>query len=208
MIHALLLITFCSLRCIFIEEHTSHLRTRYLSPFVDKILYTDHHKIMAELRHLRTPWDVDRHIVLEADKVVMVRFSKFETSPSTSGLPQEHAKLLEQHHLSTQYMDDIITSVATRVRKYAVVYAVDLADVNEFNTMYELGGDEEPFSLMFFFRGQHIRVDVGTGNHNKINFVIEEEDLIPIFDSVYRSGRQGKTVCSSEKKFAYAAIKR
>jgi U5 snRNP protein, DIM1 family len=163
---------------------------------------------MAELRHLRTPWDVDRHIVLEADKVVMVRFSKFESSPNTSGLPHEHAKLMEQHHLSTQYMDDIITSVATRVRKYAVVYAVDLADVSDFNTMYELGGDEEPFALMFFFRGQHIRVDVGTGNHNKINFVIEEDDLIPIVDSVYRSGRQGKTVCSSEKKFANAAIKR
>jgi U5 snRNP protein, DIM1 family len=163
---------------------------------------------MAELVHLRSAWDVDRFIVLESEKVVIVRFSKFEAGPSTSGLPQEHAKLLEQHHLATQYVDDILTSVAARVRKYAVVYAVDLSDVNEFNTLYELGGDEEPFALMFFFRGHHIRVDVGTGNHNKINFVMEEDDLIPIVDTVYRSGRQGKSICSSEKKFPHAAIKR
>lgn len=163
---------------------------------------------MADLKHLRSAWDVDRFIVLEADRIVLVRFSRFEGPPAVHGLPPEQARLLQQHHLATQYMDEILTSTALRTRKYAVVYAVDLNDVSEFNTLYELGGDEDPFALMLFFRGQHIRVDVGTGNHNKINFVIEEEDLIPIIDSAYRAGRQGKGICSSEKKFSHASVRR
>lgn len=164
---------------------------------------------MSDLKHLRTAWDVDRNIVLESERLVVVRFSQNESrraGGSTSDNSQQ--QVFEQHYTATAYVDDILTSVAVRTRKYAVVYAVDcLHDVTEFNTMYELDGDD-PFAIMFFFRGKHIRVDVGTGNHNKINFVVEEDDLIPILDAAYRAGRQGKEICSSEKKFSYANVVR
>lgn len=163
---------------------------------------------MAELRHLNTAWDVDRHIVLESERVVLIRFSKFESPPTSSSTTTTNSAVHEEHHISTQLMDEMLVSVAVRTRKFCAVFAVDTQEVREFDAMYELAGDEDPFAIMFFYRGQHIRVDVGTGNYNKINFVMEEEDLIPIIESVYRAGVSNKKICSSEKKFSFAAVKR
>ena len=158
---------------------------------------------MAELKHLQSAWDVDRFIVLEQEKLVLMRFSKFEC------ISQDEAKrdrIAHQHYLATLQMDDVLVSIAPKVRKFCVIYAVDTNTVPEFNTMYELGHDSDPFAVMLFFRNRHIRVDVGSGNNNKINFPMESDDLIAIIELAYTAGMRNKSIVFSAKQFAFEGI--
>ena len=158
---------------------------------------------MTELKHLSTPWDVDRHIVLEAERLVLVRFSGFEFGPQDPKDPQH------PNYLSCLRMDDVLSQIAPRVCKFCVVYAVDTSSVTEFNGMYELGPDiGDPFAVMFFFRGRHIKVDVGTGNNYKINFVVDDEDLIEVVKEVFVEAKRGRNICLASRKFPHASIQR
>ncbi|ESL10237.1 spliceosomal U5 snRNP-specific protein [Trypanosoma rangeli SC58] len=165
---------------------------------------------MADLQHLHSAWDVDRHIVLEGEKLVLVRFSHYESPPQQQPAAGDdpNGGGLMPHFIATRRMDEVLAALAPKVRKYCVMYAVSTTEVPEFNMMYELGHDREPFALMLFFRNTHIRVDVGTGNNNKINFFMEAEDLLPIIDAAYRAGKSGRVTTSSEKKFTTAAVRR
>lgn len=115
-----------------------------------------------------------------------------------------------EHYLATQKMDALLTALAPKVRKYCTIYAVDTNEVPHFNQLYELGHDRDPFAVMFFYRNTHIRVDVGTGNNNKVNFFAFEdvEDFLPIVDAAFRAGKLGKHMASSDKKFTTVALRR
>ncbi|CCW63764.1 unnamed protein product [Phytomonas sp. EM1] len=217
---------------------------------------------MAELKHLYTAWDVDRHIVLDsADKLVLIRFSSYENPPdealnasmavlssrikgektdrkdaddqfkrqkhridgsgdNTQGMaglentmiktPQASSGVAGmEHYLFTHQIDALLVEISPKVRKYCTIYAVDTNQVPEFNQMYELGHDRDPFAVMFFFRNTHIRVDVGTGNHNKINFFAFEDadEFISIIDAAYRAGKLGKNMTSSDKKYSTVSLR-
>ncbi|KAL1184042.1 hypothetical protein V6Z11_A01G016100 [Gossypium hirsutum] len=56
-------------------------------------------------------------------------------------------------------MDEVLASVAEKVKNFAVIYVVDITEVPDFNTMYEL---YDPSTVMFFFRNKHIMIDLGT----------------------------------------------
>lgn len=61
---------------------------------------------------------------------------------------------------------------------------MDITEVPGFNKMYEL---YDPCTVMFFFRNKHIMIDLGTGNNNKINWAMEDEqELIDIVEVTNR----------------------
>ena len=64
-------------------------------------------------------------------------------------------------------MDELLYKVAEPMKNWAVIYLVDINEVPDFNTMYEL---YDPVSVMFFYRNKHMQIDFGTGNNNKLNF--------------------------------------
>jgi DIM1 family U5 snRNP protein len=71
-----------------------------------------------------------------------------------------------------------MVKAASKLRNYVVMYCVDITKVPDFNTMYEL---YDPMTLMFFYRNKHMMIDLGTGNNNKINWVLKEkQELIDI----------------------------
>ena len=92
------------------------------------------------LPHLNSGWEVDQAIVTEEDRVVVIRFGK-----------DDEATCMVQ--------DEILASIAEKVRNFAVIYIVDFEQVPDFNNMYEL---YEP-CVMCFFRNKHIMIDHGTG---------------------------------------------
>ncbi|KAI3992802.1 hypothetical protein MKX01_042361 [Papaver californicum] len=69
-------------------------------------------------------------------------------------------------------MDEVLSSVAETIKNFAVIYLVDITEVPDFNTMYEL---YDPSTVMFFFRNKHIMIDLGTGNSNKINWALKDK---------------------------------
>ena len=70
----------------------------------------------------------------------------------------------------------------------------------DFNKMYEL---YDPCTVMFFFRNKHIMIDLGTGNNNKINWVMEDkQEMIDIIETVYRGARKGRGLVVSPKDYS------
>lgn len=97
-------------------------------------------------------------------------------------------------------MDEVLFRISEDVRNFAVIYLVDITEVPDFNTMYEL---YDPCTVMFFFRNRHIMVDLGTGNNNKINFVInDQQEVIDIVEVVYRGARKGRGLVISPKDYS------
>ncbi|CCE61319.1 hypothetical protein TPHA_0A02370 [Tetrapisispora phaffii CBS 4417] len=123
------------------------------------------------LPHLHTGWHVDQAIVTEKERLVIVRFGK-DTDKEC------------------MLMDEILYSIAEKVRNFAVIYLCDTTEVPDFNEMYEL---DDPMTLMFFYKNKHMMCDFGTGNNNKMNFNIDDEqELIDIIEVIFRGARKNK----------------
>ena len=97
-------------------------------------------------------------------------------------------------------MDEILYRIAERIKNFAVIYVVDVTEVPDFNKMYEL---YDPCTTMFFYRNKHIMIDLGTGNNNKINWPLQDEqEMIDIVETVYRGARKGRGLVVSPKDYS------
>ncbi|CCG82418.1 U4/U6 X U5 tri-snRNP complex subunit Dim15 / FY16936)) [Taphrina deformans PYCC 5710] len=133
------------------------------------------------LPHLRTGWHVDQAILSEEERIVVLRFGR-----------DRDEECMRQ--------DEVLYKIADRVRNFAVIYLVDLDEVNDFNKMYEL---YDRNTIMFFYRNKHMMVDLGTGNNNKINWVLDEkQELIDIIETVYKGARKGRGLVISPKDYS------
>lgn len=133
------------------------------------------------LPHLKSGWDVDQAILNEEERVVVIRFG-------------------HDWDKTCMLMDEILFAIAEDVSKFAVIYLVDNTKIPDFNTMYEL---YDPCTIMFFYRNKHIMVDLGTGNNNKINFLMnEKQELIDIIECVYRGAKKGRGLVISPKDYS------
>ena len=97
-------------------------------------------------------------------------------------------------------MDEALSKIADAVKAFAVVYLVDLAQVPDFNDMYELYN--HPLHLLFFYRNRHIQVDLGTGDNNKVTWTMSGQELIDILEVVYRGASKGRGLVVSPKDYS------
>ncbi|KAG1460668.1 hypothetical protein G6F46_005402 [Rhizopus delemar] len=133
------------------------------------------------LPHLTNGWQVDQAILSEEDRVVVIRFGH-DWDPTC------------------MQMDEILYSIAEKVKNFAVIYLVDITEVPDFNKMYEL---YDPCTTMFFFRNKHIMIDLGTGNNNKINWALDDkQEMIDLIEIVYRGARKGRGLVVSLKDYS------
>ncbi|KAK9842120.1 hypothetical protein WJX84_012157 [Apatococcus fuscideae] len=133
------------------------------------------------LPHLHTGFSVDQAILSEEDRVVVMRFG---------------------HDFDQQcmQMDEILAGAADQIKNFAVVYLVDLSEVPDFNTMYEL---YDPCTTIALCLPQHIMIDLGTGNNNKINWAMNnKQEFIDIVETVYRGARKGRGLVVSPKDYS------
>ncbi|KAI4565016.1 hypothetical protein MJG53_016028 [Ovis ammon polii x Ovis aries] len=138
-------------------------------------------KMSYMLPHLHNGWQVDQAILSEEDRVVVIRFGH-DWDPTC------------------MKMDEVLYSIAEKVKNFAVIYLVDITEVPDFNKMYEL---YDPCTVMFFFRNKHIMIDLGTGNNNKINWAMEDkQEMIDIIETVYRGARKGRGLVVSPKDYS------
>jgi DIM1 family U5 snRNP protein len=82
------------------------------------------------LPHLHSGWEVDQAILNEEDRVVVIRFGRDEDP-------------------TCMVQDEILMNIAEKVKNFAVIYVVDIVQVSDFNSMYELYDD---CTTMFFYR--------------------------------------------------------
>ncbi|KAE8706228.1 Thioredoxin-like protein 4A [Hibiscus syriacus] len=89
---------------------------------------------------------------------------------------------------------------ASRNQIRGIIRYVDITEVPDFNTMYEL---YDPSTVMFFFRNKHIMIDLGTGNNNKINWALKDkQEFIDIVETVYRGARKGRGLVIAPKDYS------
>ncbi|ACO68790.1 mitosis protein DIM1/U5snRNP-specific component [Micromonas commoda] len=133
------------------------------------------------LPHLRSGWAVDQAILTEEERLVVLRFGRDADDTCMS-------------------MDETLSSVADKVKNFAVIYCVDIEEVPDFNAMYEL---YDPCTVMFFFRNKHIMIDLGTGNNNKINWAMDDkQEFVDIVEVVYAGARKGRGLVVSPKDYS------
>lgn len=133
------------------------------------------------LPHLHSGWEVDQAIVNAEDRVVVVRFGRDQDA-------------------TCMVQDEVLASIAEKVKNFAVLYLVDIDQVPDFIGMYELYDD---CTTMFFYRNKHIMVDLGTGDNNKINWAVtNKQELIDIIEIVYRGARKGRGLVISPKDYS------
>lgn len=133
------------------------------------------------LNHLHSAWDVDRTIILEEEKIVIIRFGS-DDNPSCVK------------------MDKILYKAEYEISLFASIYLVDVKEVPEFNTLYEL---YDPCSVIFFYRNKRIQVDFGTGDNNKLNFPLDDvQEFIDIVEVVYEGASKGKGLVVSPKDYS------
>ncbi|KAH0678424.1 hypothetical protein KY284_019509 [Solanum tuberosum] len=103
-------------------------------------------------------------------------------------------------YLSGLQMDEVLSSVAETIKNFAVIYLVDITEVLDFNTMYEL---YDPSTIMFFFRNKHIMIDLGSGNNNKINWALKDkQEFVDIVETVYRGAKKGRGLVIAPKDYS------
>ncbi|BGO90428.1 hypothetical protein NBRC10512_004087 [Rhodotorula toruloides] len=133
------------------------------------------------LPKLESGWHVDQAILAEESRVVVIRFG---------------------HDWDPECMvhDETLFKIAEKVKNMAVIYTVDITQVPDFNKMYEL---YDACTTMFFYRNKHIMIDLGTGNNNKINWgVADQQELIDIIETVYRGASKGRGLVVSPRDYS------
>ena len=102
--------------------------------------------------------------------------------------------------LECRMMDEALLKICDDIENIACVFIVDIQQVPDFNTMYEL---YDPVTVMFFYRNKHMMVDLGTGNNNKIDWPLtDKQELLDIIEVVYKGARQGKGLVVSPKDYS------
>ena len=101
---------------------------------------------------------------------------------------------------TSTHMLTALLGIADKVKNFAVVYLCDIDQVPDFNKMYEL---YDPVTVMFFFRNKHMMCDFGTGNNNKMNWVLEDkQELIDIIETIYKGAKKGRGLVVSPKDYS------
>jgi len=148
------------------------------------------------LPHLTTGWHVDQSILTEEERLVVIRFGR-DWDPDCKYKHLLGSIMLHAHGVLGMRQDEVLYRIADRVKNFAVIYVCDLDQVPDFKQMYEL---YDPMTLMFFFRNKHMMCDFGTGNNNKLNWVLEDkQELIDILETIYRGAKKGRGLVVSPK---------
>ncbi|XP_023239654.1 thioredoxin-like protein 4B [Centruroides sculpturatus] len=128
------------------------------------------------LPELKTKQDVDEAIKKTEDKVLALRFGRKNES-------------------SCLRLDDILAKTSPLLSKMADIYIVEVEDVPVYTHYFDITLIP---ATVFFFNGQHIKVDYGTQDHTKfIGCFQEKQDFIDLIEVIYRGAMQGKLMINS-----------
>ncbi|KAF6138211.1 hypothetical protein GIB67_011051 [Kingdonia uniflora] len=134
-----------------------------------------------DLHHLHTSSHVDQAILKEEERVVVIRFG-------------------QDGDTTCIHTYQVLASVAEKLKNFVVIYLTDINKLAAFNVMYEL---YDALTLMYFYRNKHIMVDFGTGNNNKIDWVLnDKQEFIDIVETVCSGAKKGWGLAISPKDYS------
>ncbi|XP_020604052.1 thioredoxin-like protein 4B isoform X1 [Orbicella faveolata] len=128
------------------------------------------------LSKLSTKKEVDNAIKTCEDKVLVLRFGR-ETDTVC------------------QQLDDILAKTSHDVSRMADIYIVDVDTVPVYTRYFDISLIP---ATVFFFNGQHMKVDYGTPDHTKfIGSFKTKQDFIDVVEVILRGALRGKLIVTS-----------
>ncbi|CAE8662491.1 unnamed protein product, partial [Polarella glacialis] len=121
------------------------------------------------LQHLHSPWAVEKAITGDDSRVLLLRFG-------------------HDYDPECKLMDDVLLSVRDTIKARCEIFLIDISEVPDFAQQYEL---YDPCTLMFFYRGRHVQLELGLGECYKITWPIGgQKDLVAVVEAVHRGAQQ------------------
>ncbi|XP_076469161.1 thioredoxin-like protein 4B [Babylonia areolata] len=128
------------------------------------------------LPKLTSKGEVDKAIKSTEDIVLILRFGR-------------------EHDTTCLQLDDILAKSAEELAKMASVYCVDVDSVPIYTQYFDISLIP---ATIFFFNGQHIKVDWGTPDHTKfIGSFKRKQDFIDVVEVIFRGAMKGKVMVTS-----------
>lgn len=128
------------------------------------------------LPKLETKKEVDQAIKTVEDKVLVLRFGR-----DTDTVCMQ--------------LDEIISKTSAHLSNMSTIYLVDVDKVPVYTDYFDVSLIP---STVFFFNGQHMKVDYGTQDHTKfIGTFKEKQDFIDLVEVIYRGAMRGKLMVTS-----------
>ncbi|XP_071960707.1 thioredoxin-like protein 4B [Antedon mediterranea] len=128
------------------------------------------------LKKLTTKAEIDNAIKTTEDLVLVMRFGR-----------DEDATCLQ--------LDNILAKSNDELAKMAAIYIVDVDTVDMYKRYFDITLIP---ATIFFFNGEHIKVDYGTQDHTKfIGSFKTKQDFIDLVEVIYRGAMKGKVMVTS-----------
>ncbi|XP_040192547.1 thioredoxin-like protein 4B [Rana temporaria] len=128
------------------------------------------------LPKLTTKKDVDQAIKTTAEVVLVLRFGR------------------DEDFVCLQ-LDDILSKTSHDLSKMATIYLVDVDKVPVYRHYFDISYIP---STVFFFNGQHMKVDYGSPDHTKfVGSFKTKQDFIDLIEVIYRGAMRGKLIVRS-----------
>ncbi|ADM11120.1 Dim1-like protein [Encephalitozoon intestinalis ATCC 50506] len=96
------------------------------------------------------------------------------------------------------HTDALLEKICPLLSNYVDIYVCERNSVKELEEVMRL---DSPLNIMCFFNRRHIKIDCSSGDNDKINFLVENEEmLVEIFTLAYKAGVRGKGIIKSPFK--------
>uniref|UniRef100_F7B9Q6 Thioredoxin-like protein 4B n=1 Tax=Monodelphis domestica TaxID=13616 RepID=F7B9Q6_MONDO len=128
------------------------------------------------LPKLTSKKEVDQAIKSTAEKVLVLRFGRDEDPVCLQ-------------------IDDILSKTSHDLSKMAMIYLVDVDQTPIYTQYFDISYIP---STVFFFNGQHMKVDYGSPDHTKfVGSFKTKQDFIDLVEVIYRGAMRGKLIVQS-----------
>ncbi|KAJ1116953.1 hypothetical protein NDU88_005155 [Pleurodeles waltl] len=128
------------------------------------------------LPKLTSKHELDQAIKSTAEKVLVLRFGRDDDSVCLQ-------------------LDDILAKTSRDLSNMATIYLVDVDKVAVYTQYFDISFIP---STVFFFNGQHMKVDYGSPDHTKfVGSFKTKQDFIDLIEVIYRGAMRGKLIVQS-----------